>query len=222
MDNKYIEEASDVNVEGIEFYVKNEADGFLYFDAECTKKVDTKTLDHSFRMNDIVIIDNGMACRAIGLTVGEDDVTVSYLTITEDDNEVISTPKQVKSFDAKLLVDVDIAADENLFNKFVADLQSNIVVGDGKITGELKYVTGYTGFSGNPEEQSGNYLALHNTTNTGEPIIVEIIGGFSGPVQLDPDGLIVLKIANNDQVVKVTSGDLVKEFSLKELTLATE
>ena len=90
---------------------------------------------------------------------------------------------------------------------------------EDKITGTLKYVTGYTGFSSKTEEQSGNYLALHNISNIGEPIFVEVINGFSGPVQLDADGIIVLRIANNEQKVKVTCGDLVKEYSLSELTL---
>lgn len=33
------------------------------------------------------------------------------------------------------------------------------------------------------------------------------------------DGIIILRIANNEQKVKVTCGDLVKEYSLSELTL---
>lgn len=35
-----------------------------------------------------------------------------------------------------------------------------MAVSDFSITGTLKYVTGYTGFSSDVEEQSGHYLAL--------------------------------------------------------------
>ena len=36
---QYIETASDLNVEGIDFYVKQEADGYFYSDEACTQKV---------------------------------------------------------------------------------------------------------------------------------------------------------------------------------------
>ena len=43
----------------------------------------------------------------------------------------------------------------------MADLQKDIVVSNGAISGTLKYVTGYTGFSGDTSEQSGHYLCIH-------------------------------------------------------------
>lgn len=63
MDNKYIEEYSDVNVEGIEFYVKEEADGYLYKEAECENKVTAEELTHAFEMNDVVIVDGDYKYR---------------------------------------------------------------------------------------------------------------------------------------------------------------
>lgn len=92
----------------------------------------------------------------------------------------------------------------------------------------MKYVTGYTGFNGsNPVEQEGNYLALHATAEpSGATITVELIGGTSGkgPVKLDPDGIIVLRITNKDtQKVKVTAtkNEAVKTttYGLSGLTL---
>ena len=219
---KYIETATDLNVEGVEFFVKDTPDGFIYYDAEFTKKVDTETLKHAFEMNDIVIIDNGIACRASNLEVKEGYVVVTYL-LPSIDNDVISiTPKQVRSFDKILTTDINVADDEDLFGKVISDLQENIEIVDDEIKGTLKYVTGYTGFSSKVEEQSGNYLVIHNETNGDEPIFVEIIGGTSGPRQLDSDGIIVLRIANNGQRVRVSSGSAVKEYSLANINLVRE
>ena len=219
---QYIETASDLNVEGVEFYVKDVADGFVYNDSECTIKVDTETLKHAFEMNDIVIIDNEIACRATNLENKDGYVVATYLFPTVSNDVVSIVPKQVRSFDKILITDVEIAADEDLFGKIVSDLQENVVIGEDKITGTLKHVTDYTGFSSKVEEQSGNYLAIHNTTNGDEPIFVEVVGGTSGPVQLDSDGIIVLRIANKEQKVKVTSGSAVKEYSLVDINLVTE
>ena len=219
MNNEYIEQYSDINVEGVELYVKDIADGYAYLDKDFTKKISYKKLEHTFKMNDVVVIDHGKSCRGISMEKVEDDIVVSYLYPSIDNSKVIVTPKQIKSFDEYLVTDTEIAPEEDLLGKVVSDLQDSIKIEEDKITGTLKYVTGYTGFSSKTEEQSGNYLALHNISNIGEPIFVELINGFSGPVKLDADGIIVLRIANNEQKVKVTCGDLVKEYSLSELTL---
>ena len=56
-----------------------------------------------------------------------------------------------------------ITGNDDLLGKKAADLQSNIVIDDNAMTisGTLKHVTGYTGFSSKVEEQSGNYIALN-------------------------------------------------------------
>ncbi len=49
-----------------------------------------------------------------------------------------------------------------LFGKAASDLQSSVDVdGNHNISGVLKYVTGYVGFSDTAEEQVGNFLALN-------------------------------------------------------------
>lgn len=219
---QFIETETDVNVEGVEFFVKDTPDGFVYEDTEFNKKVDTETLKHAFQMNDIVIIDNGIACRAFNLEVKDEYVVVTYLLPSVDDNVVSITPKQVRSFDKVLTTDTNVAADEDLFGKVISDLQENIEITNDEIKGTLKYVTGYTGFSSKVEEQSGNYLVIHNETNGDEPIFVEVIGGTSGPTQLDSDGIIILRIANNGQKVRVSSGSAVKEYSLTNINLVRE
>lgn len=220
--SEYIETATDVNVEGVEFYVKDTPDGYVYEDAEFTDRVRTEKLKHTFEMNDVVIIDNKIACRATNLEVKEGYVVITYLFPSVNDNVVSVTAKQVRSFDKTLVTDVSIASDTDLLGKVISDLQSDIVIGENEITGTLKYVTGYTGFSGEPELQSGNFLALHITTNDGAPISVELIGGMYGPATLDEDGLIILRIANKEQRVKITSGSMTKEYSLANINLLFE
>lgn len=122
-----------------------------------------------------------------------------------------------------LSIDFDISDETDLFGKVASDLQTNIALSEDDITGTLKYVTGYTGFSGNVDEQSGNYLVLHVDTNSEDDIYVEVVNGVSGPVKLDEDRLIVLRIADKDtQGVKVTVGDLIKEYNLDKLVIEEE
>ena len=113
-----------------------------------------------------------------------------------------------------------------MFGKAVDDLQSGIVIGDSEITGTLHHVTGYTGFSSEPTEQSGNYLALKiNTIPNDATTTVEVVGGTKGPVTLDEDKNIVLLIKNKDtQSIKIIStkegmSPIEKTYGLSGLTL---
>ena len=93
-----------------------------------------------------------------------------------------------------LSVDADISADTDLLGKSVTDLQEDVTIGKDAIGGTLHYVTGYTGFSGDPAEQEGNYLALHFADEDATSISVKVVGSEHDPVTLDPDGLLVLRI----------------------------
>lgn len=113
-----------------------------------------------------------------------------------------------------------------MLGKSATDLQSNIVIGADSISGTLKYVTGYTGFSGDSSEQSGNYLAFHAATDVeADSITIELINGTVGyPVTLDSEGLAIVRITNKDtQRIRVIAykdgGCAVKEYSLTGLTL---
>lgn len=107
--------------------------------------------------------------------------------------------------------------------KVVGDLQENVQITGDRISGALKKVTGYTGFSADDGEQSGNYLALHFNVGDFDSIKVELSGTSVEPIELDDDGLIVLRITNNNQTIRVvgTKGDevTVKRYSLSNLTL---
>lgn len=124
-----------------------------------------------------------------------------------------------------LSVDSDISAGTDLLGKSVSDLQSGITIGSDAITGTLKYVTGYTGFSGDVSEQSGNYIALHCESAGADKITVELINGTVGhPVELDDDGLIVIRITDKaTQKIKVVAYEgertVEKVYGLTGLTL---
>ena len=109
----------------------------------------------------------------------------------------------------------------------MTDLQSDIVLDGSRISGNLKYVTGYTGFSGDPAEQEGNYIALHAETDFNEDsITLELINGTVGhPVTLDSDGLMVVRITNTEtQKIRLVatkgSRTRVKLYDLSGLKLA--
>lgn len=113
-----------------------------------------------------------------------------------------------------------------MLGKYVGDLQDDVSIQDGVISGTLNYVDNYTGFSSNIAEQSGNYLVLKaDTGNPDDIITVELIGGTVGhPVTLDADRNIVLKIANTStQSIEVVATDgnetVTKQYALTGLTL---
>lgn len=117
------------------------------------------------------------------------------------------------------------APNTDLLGKNASELQNAIRINDlDEIRGQVKYVTGYTGYSGDVELQSGNYLALHFATDAGTTTTVELIGGTTGPSTLDSDGLCVFRLANKQQKIRVvsTKDDVTttKIYSLKYLTLA--
>ena len=113
--------------------------------------------------------------------------------------------------------------DGSLFGKDASDLQTSITVGTDSITGTLNYISDYSSaFSG--DEASGNYLALKCTANAGAVITVEVVGGLHGPSTLDSDGLVVCRIANTTQSIRVVAtlggSTATKEFALTDLILA--
>ena len=123
---------------------------------------------------------------------------------------------------------VALSGSVDLLGKTADDLQTGVEVGTEGITGTLKYVTGYTGFSGDVAEQSGNYLAIKVTAIDGATITVELINGTVGhPVTLDEDGMIIIRITNKStqsiQVVATKDNKSeVVNYTLTGLTLTPE
>ena len=110
----------------------------------------------------------------------------------------------------------------------MTDLQSDIEIGDDGVTGTSLYVEGYTGYSGSPELQEGNVVALGCGAPGAQKITVELGGGHSGPKGLDDDGLCVFRIEDNEtqSILAVADygsrGVVMKELALDGLTLASE
>ena len=130
----------------------------------------------------------------------------------------------VKTLLGSITVDANISATTDLLGKSVTNLQSGIVVGPDSISGTLKYVTGYTGFSGDVSEQSGNYLAVHIASDEADSIKIELLGGTTGEKTLDEDGLLILRITDaQSESLKVTAvkgtETATKIYSLAGLTL---
>lgn len=94
-----------------------------------------------------------------------------------------------------------------VFDKSVEDLQERITVEDGKITGVLKYVADFTGFSDKSYEQVGNFLALDVQTNVGSAdITVELLGGTAPVCKKDKKGVWVMRVTNpKSQSVRISA-----------------
>jgi hypothetical protein len=120
----------------------------------------------------------------------------------------------------------DIDSSEDLLGKTVDELQSEVSVSGDTISGTLLYVDDYTGFSGDPAEQAGNYLVVKCTADEGDTIVLDLIGGTHGPVTLDSDGISIGRITSTEQSVRFVASKngmtQTKTYALSDLTLAPE
>ena len=95
------------------------------------------------------------------------------------------------------------------------------MIGENSITGTLKYVDDYTGFSSDPSLQSGNFIVIHASVPGFEDAVISV--KVTNPVILDDDGIAVLRIADkSSQTITVVASvdgyeDVTKEFSLSDL-----
>ena len=75
-------------------------------------------------------------------------------------------------------------------------------MGTDAISGTLKHVDDYSGFSSDPTLCSGNYLVLHAESDDDATITVTV----TDPVVLDEDGIVVLRIRDkSSQTVTVVA-----------------
>ena len=116
-----------------------------------------------------------------------------------------------------------------MLGKSVTALQEDVEITDRAVIGKLKYVTGYTGFSGDVTEQSGNYLVTHAEVSgvTGATITAQVEGSDHGPVTLDGDGILITRIKSADALTgyliftasKAGCKSVTKKWALNGLTL---
>ena len=158
-------------------------------------------------------------------------------TVTPDSIDTCKTGKQefvyefggyketrVVTIVSNITVDANIGVSVDLFGKVVSELQENIAIGDdNSITGKLFYVSDYTGFSSDPDQQKGHYLAIHVESVPGATITVTV----TKPSVLDSDGIIVLFIVDSSQTITITANkdgeDIATQvFTLSDLILEEE
>lgn len=99
-------------------------------------------------------------------------------------------------------LDVESDVRPTVFGKNVSDLQEDVTITGNQVTGTLHYVTEYTGFSGDPDLQEGNYLALSFAADPStDDIYVELVNALysPGPQKLDADKDICIRITDKDK-----------------------
>lgn len=109
----------------------------------------------------------------------------------------------------------------------VSNLQSDVAVNSNDISGTLAYVTDFTGFSGDPDLQKGNFLALSfDSDPAADKMTVQLIGAKVNPaeLELDSDKDCVFRITDKDAqriVFRAYKGGEVstRSYSLKNLVL---
>lgn len=135
--------------------------------------------------------------------------------ISKETTEIVDEEKN------KLITLVPYVATDVL-GKASSDLQEGVEVVGDTISGTLHYLTDYTGFSGETSEQEGNFLTVFAPILNGETIVMELVGGTTGPKTLD-DGIMVLRITDaENQSLKLTAtkAGVTKEYNFKfDLTL---
>lgn len=115
-----------------------------------------------------------------------------------------------------------------LFDMSVSDMQTTIVANpDTKtISGDVKYIENYTGFSDDPSMQVGNFLALSFSAIPDDANVeVELVGGAANSYKVD-GGDVVCRITNKDtQTIKISATKGADNntviYNLKGLNLAT-
>ena len=103
-------------------------------------------------------------------------------------------------------VDATISDEIDFWGKKASDLQANIRVFDNNaIVGNLKYVEDYS--EGGFDMSLGHhFIAIHAAaTKPVDSITVEVVGGLSGPITLESDGLIVLQLVSTAKAIKVVA-----------------
>lgn len=131
------------------------------------------------------------------------------------------------------MTDVTVEAEDGdveLFGTLVSDMQSDVEVAGGKITGILNFIAGGIAESG-PLAGDGNFLALKfsdiDENATSVKVGLDPSAG-TGLVEIidDPDKNGVFKVSSNEQKFKVVTTDGTKTttqvFDLSDLLLETE
>ncbi len=105
---------------------------------------------------------------------------------------------------------IDVQAEDptiTVLGKLVSDVQQNVFVNDNSIQGTLKYVSNWTGYSADPEENSGYFVVLKYEASEGSTTTIQTIGGYTDDrvIALDQDMQSVTRFKDNKQKLKVVT-----------------
>lgn len=122
----------------------------------------------------------------------------------------LTVPYSAIVIESTASVYLDVEADdptETRYGKTVSTLQSDIVINDDSISGTLNYVTGYTGYSGDTDLQSGYYIALKLDVPNGATTTIAALnnGGSGTPVDLGSDDYAVGRITTKNAKIVVST-----------------
>ena len=118
-------------------------------------KVDS-TLDFNTTYPSVAVSKRGKNPIIAKTVVTEDIPTSDVIEDWETRNDKAVTNTKGKG----VTINFDIAAGADLLGKVVGDLQKNVAESAKSVIGTLKYVEEYTGFSSDPKQQQGNFLAF--------------------------------------------------------------
>lgn len=125
-----------------------------------------------------------------------------------------------------LIVDSFISVTEDLFGLSVNDLQNGIHIENGKyVYGTLKLVEKYTGFSIDPDEQNGYFLAIKPSVNGLDNVDLSINTNLQ--YHKTNDGTYVIRITDKDEVIQITAtkdgySPVTKSYLLSKLVFENE
>lgn len=106
-----------------------------------------------------------------------------------------------------LTLDADISEETDLLGKTVDELQTGARVDGDLIVATSLYAEDYTGFSGDPEQQKGNYIVVHAKVPDVENVTIKVTTKTEDSVKtvtLDEDGILVFLIRNPKHKNKVS------------------
>lgn len=119
---------------------------------------------------------------------------IGVMTIADGVNKLQKMENDANPLSA-LTIDTDIGASTDLLGKYIADLQKDIDISAHNIKGTLWYIDDYTGFSGDPAEQEGWYLAVHASVPGVSSYTISLkLSDRDGEKPLDmSDGILILR-----------------------------
>lgn len=184
--------------------IPNKVDGTLKFETEVAQASEDKVGKHPILAKDVTTTD-----------IPSSEVVADW----EERNDKAVTVRR-----SDVYISFDIAADYDLLGKVVGDLQEDMAISTNNIIGKSHYVEGYTGFSGDPEEQEGNYIAFKVGFDGGAYTKITAQGGTAPEVEVDPSDhthVMIIK-KKNPLVIRAYNGDVVvssKTYDISQLVL---